>query len=86
MTRYTYTLIKDGRAISLRRATTARRFGGLLASAKSQIQRKKGVVHLKVNYGRMMSNFGVEEEFINEGYYDNYEDLLLAWQAFRAID
>lgn len=47
------------------------------------IKKQKGIkIHLRVNYGRAENCFGKIVDFVNDGLYENSNDLCLAFEAF----
>lgn len=43
------------------------------------------MVYIRINYGVLKDNFGKSTNFYNDGYYDNYRDLIRAAEAFTEL-
>ncbi|MGD9129636.1 MAG: hypothetical protein PVJ09_04080 [Candidatus Woesebacteria bacterium] len=39
--------------------------------------------YLKINYGKILTNFGETVQAINEGNYRTLTDFMIAWEAFN---
>lgn len=80
MTIYFYRIIKNGKTVDKCSSHSKRRFINNLRTIKNLSNEKK--IYLKVNYGRMLDNYGNYSIFINDGYYENIKDL---WRAFNTF-
>ena len=58
---------------------------GRFAPQIGMLRNYKGYFHvyLKVIYGKQLDNFGKMTTFDNFGWYDNFKDLNLAYNAFK---
>lgn len=77
---FTLRVIKDGRVIQRVRTHSIRRFLHHLRTTNWENSLLK--VYLRVNYGKHENNFGKKVAFYNDGWYENEEDLWLAFNTF----
>ena len=81
---YTYKIYKDGRVVSRLSCHSIRRFLSRLRTINFSNDIEK--VYLRVSYGKSKYVIGKLSTNFNDGYFENHENLLQAFEAFSEVD
>ena len=80
---YFYKVEKSGKTIDKCQTHSLRRFRNRTGTINwKDLKKNKGEVYLKVNYGKLLDNFGKRTTFHNDGVYRDKESFYLALNAF----
>jgi hypothetical protein len=80
---FSYKIIKDGKTVSKCLTHSRRSFSQKIRTINwKEIKEKGELVYLRVNYGKLLDNFGKYSEFHNDGVYTDKESFYLALNAF----
>ncbi len=80
---FSYKIIKDGKTISKCLTHSRRSFSQKIRTINwKEIEKNDSFVYLRVNYGKLLDNFGKYSEFHNDGNYADKESFYWALNAF----
>lgn len=77
---FTFRVVKNGKVKDRCQTHSKRRFYNRIRTINWQDGYPRA--YLRVSYGKALSNLGKMENFYNDGWYDNEQDLLFALDAF----
>ena len=81
--KYAFNVRIKGKTIQMYHSANKRRFCNQTRTINwLELRRKDGSVSLRVNYGKLLDNFGKMTLFLNEGVYKTRKDFERAFNAF----